>query len=434
MTVHLAPRSPQALPDFLPLGWTPLATADVVLADAVGPLPDGEATPFASGGVHLELPLPDWVQPTDALLAVRYRLAGGAWLTLDPVEVISGPEGEPIARVALVGPGSVAVVLADEGATAPPQPAVGAGNVLRGVARPADLPELDGDLVLDPPVIPATGRSLASVIARSEDGESAWPSGIAVQAYLEERLLLAGGGEVVESPFVADLLLYRPRLDPASLGTNTPDSVGAVDFIVSPSERASAVLLEVGYEDITLYPFPEELERGQVLGAAGGTVSTADGVELTLPEGALPSRTAVNATLLSADELAGLPVVAGFDTLAAVRLDFGGHTLARAATLSLDTPESTPDAIPGDPRLVLTELVEVAADGRGSYPRLAARVSRVDGGRPACGLRRRASTPGCRSSGSSARASTWCSRPRPRSGTPPVSSALPTASALRLPA
>ena len=109
-----------------------------------------------------------------------------------------------------------------------------------------------------------------------------------------------------------------------------PDSVGAVEFVVSPSERAAEVLLEVGYEDITLYPFPDELERGQVLGPAGGTVSTADGVELTLPEGALPAKTAVDATLLTDDELSGLPAVLGFQTLAAVRLDFGGHVLARA--------------------------------------------------------------------------------------------------------
>ena len=49
-------------------------------------LPEGEGTPFEDGGVHLELPLPEWVQPTDSLLGVRYRLAGGVWLTLDDVE------------------------------------------------------------------------------------------------------------------------------------------------------------------------------------------------------------------------------------------------------------------------------------------------------------------------------------------------------------
>jgi hypothetical protein len=380
LTVVLTARSPQALPDFLPLGWTPLAAVDVRLEDASGALPDGEAAPFAPGGVRLEVPLPHWVQPTDALLAVRYRLAGGAWLTLDEPELLSGPSGEPLARVALVGPGTVAVVLADEGATAPPRPEPGVGRVLRGVELPAEMPELEGELVLDPPVIPATGRSRALVVAHSADGESPWPSGTAVQAYLEERLLLAGGGEVVESPFVADLLLYRPRLEFEVPGAGTADSVGTVEFMVSPSGRAASVLLDVGYENIALYPFPEALERGQVLGAGGGSLSSADGVELTLPEGALPSRTAVEATLLDADELADLSQVAGFDTLAAVRLDFGGQVLARPATLSLDTPPATPQAVPGDPRLVLAELVEAAADGRGSYPKLAARMGRVDGG------------------------------------------------------
>ena len=57
----------------------------------------------------------------------------------------------------------------------------------------------------------------ASVVALSADGLTPWPSGLAVQAYLEERLILSGGGEVVEAPFVSDLLLYRPRLDPEVL-------------------------------------------------------------------------------------------------------------------------------------------------------------------------------------------------------------------------
>jgi len=381
LTVHLVPRSGQGLADALPLGWTPLASADVVLTDTGGNvLADGQNTAFADDSVYLDLPLPDWVLPTDTLVAVRYHLAGGQWLTLADLELIDGPNDEPIARVELVGPGSVAVVLPDGGDGAPPLPATGAGNPLRGVSLPDVLPEFTATLALDLPSIPPTASAVASVVALSADGLTPWPSGLAVQAYLEERLILAGGVEqLIEAPFVADLLLYRSRLDSGQLGGNTPESAGAVDFVVSPSERAAQVLLDVGYENIRIYPFPGQLERGQILGPGGGTVTSADGVELSVPEGALPSKTVVQANLLTPDELAALPAIIGYDTIAAVRVELGGHTLVRAATLSLDVPAGAPDAIPGDPRLILTELIEAPADGRGAYPELTARIDRAAG-------------------------------------------------------
>ena len=199
--------------------------------------------------------------------------------------------------------------------------------------------------------------------------------------------MLAGGGEVVESPFVADLLLYRPRLDPAS-ARHQHDRQRRRGRL-----RRLALGARVGRaarRRLRKHP-PLPVPRGARTRAGPGCrrrhreLGRRRRAE-RCPRARCPSRTAVSASLLSAEELAGLPAVAGFDTLAAVRIDLGGHTLARAATLSLDTPEGTPDAIPGDPRLVLAELVEDAADGRGSYPRLAARVSRVDGAvRPPAG-------------------------------------------------
>ena len=60
-----------------------------------------------------------------------------------------------------------------------------------------------------------------------------------------------------------------------------------------------------------------------------------------------------------------------------MRLEWGGQSLQRDATLRLPLPEATPDELPGDPRLVLAEMVSSPADGRGSYPRLAARITRL---------------------------------------------------------
>ena len=365
LTVHLTPLTAQGLPDFLPLGWTPASAVEVRLVSGDVALPEGRATAFGGAGVRLELALPDWVLAGDELYGVRYELATGAWTTLPAPELVSGPAGESLARLILDAPGTVAVVIPDaDPVTRPPLPEV-EGEPLAGSAMPSPVPALEADLTLDPPIVPPTGRALARVVARSVDGVSAWPSGLAVQAFLEEKLVLAGGaGQLLEAPFSVDLVLYH---------------AGALEFIVSPSPRAAQVLLDVGWENIRLYPFPEEVEREPVLGPPGGSVESAEGVELIVPEGALPAQTPVGVELLSAAELASLPEVEGYDTLAAVRLDFRGYALARAATLELDTPAGAPAAIAGDPRIVVAELVEQPADLRGAYARLAARAERRPG-------------------------------------------------------
>ena len=353
LAVHLTVVGDQALPDLLPLGWTPAAAAEVRLEDASGALPEGDATAFAAGGVRLTLPLPAWVLASDDLHAARYDLATGAWRSLAAPERVDGPDGEPLARVTLDGPGTVAVLLPDsDDATRPPLPA-GPGESLAGAALPETAPSLLGQLVLDPPVIPPTEHADARVVARSADGVTPWPSGLAVRAVLAETLHLSDGSQLLEAPFAADLVLYRPHLSPDELGGAVEAAAGAADFVVSPSPRASEVLLDVGYEDVTLYPFPEQIERGHVVGPSGGRVTSDGGVELELPEGALPAATVVRASLLDATALAGLPTVDGFDTLAAVSVELGGRTLARSATLRLPAPDGAPADDPSDPRLVL---------------------------------------------------------------------------------
>ncbi|HKV12058.1 MAG TPA: polymorphic toxin-type HINT domain-containing protein [Thermoanaerobaculia bacterium] len=302
---------------------------------------------------------------------MRYEPGTGRWLALPDPEPVPGG-----VRIALAGPGTIAVVAADgDPATRPPLSST-AGEPLAGVDRPVEVPALGADLTLNPPVVGPTGRSKARVVARSADGATAWPSGLAVQAYLEERLVLTGGGEVLEAPFSADLVLYHPELSEAEQGSAAPGAAGAMEFMVSPSPRAAQVLLEVGWENIRLFPFPEEVERGPLVGPDGGTVDTPEGVELSIPEGALGAKVPVAATLLSASELAALPQIAGYDTLAAVRIELSGATLARPATLALPTPAGAPADSAASPRVILAKLVETAPDGRGSLARLAARIHR----------------------------------------------------------
>ena len=380
VTVRLTPLSGQGLPDFLPLGWTPAAAAELRLEQDGNALPEqGEWT---QGAARLELPLPDWVAAGDALYAARYEPATGRWLALPTPERLAGSGGAPArARISVAGPGTVAVVIPDgDAATRPPSLPAASGDPLAGAQRPAEVPALTADLTLNPPVVAPTGRARARVVARSADATTPWPSGLAVQAFLEEKLILAGGGEVLEAPFSADLVLYHPRLTAAEQGTASPGAAGAMDFAVSPSPRAAQVLLDVGFENIRLFPFPEEVERGPVVGPDGGTIETPAGVQLAIPEGALTAKVPVAATLLSPSELAALPAVAGYDTLAAVRIELSGATLARPATLSLLKPAGTPAEAAGQPRLILAELVTAPADGRGALAEMVARTRRDGAG------------------------------------------------------
>ncbi|HQQ77789.1 MAG TPA: Ig-like domain-containing protein, partial [Thermoanaerobaculia bacterium] len=281
------------------------------------------------------------------------------------------------ARVTLAGPGSVAIVAPDANpATRPPVLPVNLDAPLVGVDLPSPVPTLTATIALDPPVVSPTGRATARVVARSSDGTTPWPSGLAVQGYLDEKLILSGGaGELYEAPFTADLVLYHPPLSAADLGGTVPGAAGALTFRVSPSPRAAQVLLDTGYENVRLFPFTDQLERGQVLGPAGGSVTTADGVELVVPESALAQKTVVSARKLTASELALLPPVAGYTTVAGVRVSLSGATLARAATLKLNAPSGLPADAADDPRYVLAVFVEMPDDGRGAFANAVSRVT-----------------------------------------------------------
>lgn len=384
LDVQLTPLSGQGLPELLPLGYTPLVAAHVRLSTTATQtaasleLPEGSATPFASGSVRLTLPLPLGTPAGEPLIAVRHDVVSGTWLTLPAPERFAGLSGAPdTVRLTLVGPGAVAVVLADTAeAIRPPAVAEGAGNPLLGAAFPQSLPTLTGTITLDPPVVGPTGRSTARVVGRSSDGTTAWPSGLAVSALLDEKLVLTDGGELYEAPFTADLVLYHLPLTAEEQGTAAPEAAGAMLFRVSPSPRAAQVLFRAGHDNIRLYPFPDQLERGSVLGPAGGSVTSPDGTELILAEGALAQRTIVKATRLSDTELAALPAIEGWDTVAAIRVDLAGQLLARPATLKIPVPQGLEPDANGDIRFALATFVDQPADGRASFARVIARANR----------------------------------------------------------
>ncbi|MCC6128561.1 MAG: Ig-like domain-containing protein, partial [Acidobacteria bacterium] len=505
--VQITPLSGQGLPELLPLGWSPIVAAHIGIEANGEALGEGQATPFAQGGVQLTLPLPAGTPAGAALLAVRHDITSGTWITLGTLTRTTGADGIDRVRFDLVGPGSVVVVTPDEDALIRPPIPTQPATVLQGSTLPNPLPTLTGTLTLDPPQVAPTGKSRARVEAHSTDN-SPWPSGLAVQAYLDEKLILSDGSELYESPFSTDLVLYHsassvpsPRVSgervpeggvrgllpgsgssgdplsnrtgpggpspglPATLspsprgeggtltrrsappsparageGLNAPlpitvgtgaatfasplprgageggrrpgegllgpgietpslrqaltppspffakegektllssSSSGVLEFIVSPSPKAAEVILQTGYDNIRLYPYTAPLERGSVLGPSGGTVTSTDGIELTLPEGTLAGQTVLTARYLTAAELQGLTPPLGFQVLTGVRIESAGQSFARAATLVMKTPSGTPPDPQGEPRIVLAKWDGQPADGRGAFANVINRGERI---------------------------------------------------------
>ena len=311
----------QALTGLLPLGWSPIASAEVHL----------EGAP-ALNAATLTFHTPPGVvaAATQNLTAVRYDSARDEWRVLE-ASVNVAADGK--ASFAIPGPAAYALVYSDKapGLTPPPLPV--AGDVLQGVpAAPVDAPQLVGrDFSLDPPIVLPTGRTVATLRIEGA-GLAKFPSGTAVQAYIDEELRLADGSRLLDPPFATDLLLYR----------NLAGDLGIADFHLAPSAKAAQVILDVGFDHIRILPYPGRLDRGTLIGPEGGRVPADDKVAIDIPTGSVPEPLRATAMSLSATELNAVGTVAGFRVVGGFNL-----TLQRAtqpAPQDLDN-DGQPDAV-----------------------------------------------------------------------------------------
>jgi RHS repeat-associated protein len=309
----------QALTGLLPLGWSPLASAEVA-----GP------SSIAGATLTFNVPAADITAAAQNLSAVQYDATRDEWRVLASVISI-GSNGK--APVSIGGSGTFALVYADKapGLVAPPLPV--AGDVLQGVPAAApDAPAMvDRDFTLDPAIVLPSGRTVATLRIEGA-GEAKFPSGTAVQAYIDEDLRLADGSRLLDPPFATDLLLYR----------NLAGTLGIADFHLAPSAKAAQVVLEVGFDHIRILPYPGRLDRGTLIGSEGGRVPADDRVAVEIPTGAVPEPLRATATSLTATDLGAIGAVAGFRVVGGFQL-----TLQRAtqpAPLDLDE-DGQPDPI-----------------------------------------------------------------------------------------
>jgi RHS repeat-associated protein len=360
--VTLTSVGAQSLAGLLPLGWSPLASAEIV----------SNASSLSGAELEFTVPAQSISSASQTLTAVRYFDDRDEWRVVLAVVPIDGDK----AKIPVSAAGAYALVYADKDPRlAKPAAPVG-GGALPGVADPclanpnpcAPLAAKEA-LQLVPPVVLPTQRTVATLRIKGDD-TSLFPSGTAVQAYVDEELRLADGTRDVVAPFATDLLLYR----------NLAGDTGEAVFHLAPSARASEVVLEVGYDHIRIVPYPERLDRGALIGREGGRVPADDRVAVEIPAGATTD--ALSATAVSIQDFSPYGTIPGYRIVGglALALQWAGQgtesspvELIKPARATFTVTETN---LPS--QLVLVEMLEGTQYGR--IFRLASQITALDGG------------------------------------------------------
>jgi RHS repeat-associated protein len=370
----------QSLAGLLPLGWSPLSSAEVAVFGA-----DNAIVPAAPLTGELEFTLPTSVvnAASQKLSLVQYDSERDEWRVLVPELTVASGDAW---RAPIHASGAYAVVYRDiaSGLQSPPEPIAGATlQAAEGTCAPCALPRKAFDI--EPHTIAPADRAVATLEIEGR-GENKFPSGTAVQAYVNEVLTLSDGGTVVVPPFTADVLVYR------SLDGTT----GVGEFVLAPSETARTRVLESGVDQVRILHYPGRLDRGSLIGSEGGRVPGDDAISLEIPSGATSEELLASVAALDASQLPasieGFDILGGFEftmsraaTPPPVDGDGDGTPdappaleLSRAAraTLAVDTTRLT-DA---DAQLILAEVVPDSEWG--SFYRIAAAMTRLDAPQP----------------------------------------------------
>ncbi|HUR79583.1 MAG TPA: Ig-like domain-containing protein, partial [Thermoanaerobaculia bacterium] len=295
----------QSLAGLLPLGWSPLASAEVL-----GVQPGAKLT-FHTGSTPRTLSV------------VRYDEQRDEWRVLMAATVPT--DGKVIADIP--SDGHYAIVYPDAAAHLAHPPAPASGAALQGVIDPcieqrAQCALTSRAFTLEPRAILPNGRAVATLV--TEGATQVYPSGTAVQATIDEQLNLADGRVLVDAPFAADLLLYR------TLAGDT----AAAGFHLAPTPQAATVTLRDGVEHVRFVEYPGRLDRGTLLGTEGGRIPGDGRVTIDVPSGAAQEPLHASTASIPDAELSALGTVAGFRIA-------GGFTL----TLTRATPAAPVDGV-----------------------------------------------------------------------------------------
>jgi len=359
----------QGLPGLLPLGWSPLAAAEIHLVTPA-------ATPMGAATASLTFQLSNDVATSGRTIsAVIYDATRDAWDVVQPVVSI-GSNGIANINVSLPatssdstgansGTAAIALVYPDIAPYAAP-PAPVAGGSLTGVADPCAAgtcpPFTAKSFTLNPPIVTPNQRTVATlVIDGSATTTPQFPSGTAIDALVNEELRLVDGSILTDQPFSTDLILYR------SLDTKS----ATADFHLAPSAKASQVTLQIGFDHIQILPYPGRLDRGTLIGPAGGRVPSDEQVQINIPTGATAQALHATASSMTTNDFAQFGSIDGFQIVGGFTLTLDPATTTQQpfASMQLIKPANVtftvdPAVVGSTPQLILAEVVPQTTFGR----------------------------------------------------------------------
>ncbi|HMJ82987.1 MAG TPA: Ig-like domain-containing protein, partial [Vicinamibacterales bacterium] len=304
----------QSLAGLLPLGWSPLASAELAVLDSAGALVS-HAPLGSNASITFTLPSSEVAAANQVLSLVQYDEDRDEWRVLVPV-MTAGANDKWTATI--TNSGAWAVVYHDKASAglAEPPAAVGGATLqaASGTCAPCELVKKSFDA--EPKTILPNGRTVATLQIVS-GSTTKFPSGTAVQAYVNEELHLPGGTTLVDPPFATDVLLYR----------NLAGDTGFGQFYLAPSQQATKYVLSDGVDHIQILQYPGRLDRGTLIGTEGGRVPGDEAVSVEIPSSATTEQLHASVSSLAQADLASYGTIAGFRIVGGFSL-----TMSRSTT------------------------------------------------------------------------------------------------------
>ena len=288
----------QSLAGLLPLGWSPIAAAEVAPLNTS--LPGAKLTFILNATDVTAI-----TAATQTVSLAQYDETRDEWRVVSAVANVGSDGRVPFD---ITTSGNYALVYPDNAANlAHPSPAR-TGAPLAGVVNPCtSTPDVcrmtSKSFDFTPKSVLPSGRAVANLIV---DGVAkSFPSGTAVQAFIDEQLNLADGRVVIDPPFATDLLIYR----------NFAGDSGIADFHLSPTTQAAALTLRDGNDHIRVVDYPGRIDRGALIGSEGGRVPGDDGITIDIPTGATTEPLHASASTIT--DLAQFANIPGFHIVGA---------------------------------------------------------------------------------------------------------------------
>jgi RHS repeat-associated protein len=340
--VRVTPISPQGLANLLPFGWSPVpgALVDVRTANETE-FSNRNFTNPASLTIARVADLPSDLP----IVLARYNSTTHNWVVLQK-DLFAGANG--MLQATISASGQYAFLVADTGATAPPNALPGQNLPASAAANSEQLDTATASASSSP------GTALYSNTAKARINFTAnsvakLPSGISIEASFNDTYIpiIDRNAIAVERPS-QDFVLYAFP----SVSVTEPNKLGAY-FVAKP------VRTDFGLTDLLNAKVRVEIRSGRLaqsgvlIGTSGGVIRSSEGSELEIPGGSVNNPQVVFFNKLSENQT-GIILPPGYENVGAFEVNLAGNMLTQSAKISMP-------ALSGDnSKIVVAKVISIA--------------------------------------------------------------------------